>query len=172
MPTLGLTESARPRDDVVVDPVLEETAAPVPACRQRSGLVSLSANSSSAPRSQRSTSYPASARGAAGAGRRPRPDASRAFDVGVRPGPQLRNQSVGSRCSVGRLGPRFERVISIRKILGRRLGVVDEHIEVPIVLEHARVDQLVLEIVRDRRRLVSTRSGREAACGYLYRYRM
>ena len=55
-----------------------------------------------------------------------------------------------------------------------RLRVLDEDVEVPVVVEDARVEQLVLELfVATGCRFVSTRSPYgNARCGYLYRYFM
>jgi hypothetical protein len=43
--------------------------------------------------------------------------------------------------------------------VGRRLlGVLDDDIEIPVVVEHAGVEELELRIVRPRRRFSSTSS--------------
>ena len=62
----------------------------------------------------------------------------------------LRNQSVGSTCSVGRLGAAVGDRDLDQDVFGRRLGVFDEHVEVAVVVEHAGVEQLVLELVAAR----------------------
>ena len=60
--------------------------------------------------------------------------------------------SCGTRWSAARAasagsGPRLLTVIWIRMSSGRRLRVLDEHVEVAIAIEHARVEQLVLELM-------------------------
>ncbi len=85
----------------------------------------------------------------------------------------LRNQSVGSTCSVGRLGSAIVDGDLDENVVRRRLRVFDEHVEIAVLIEHAGVEQLVLEVLRVRLRLVATRSSYgNGACGYLYRYFM
>ena len=52
----------------------------------------------------------------------------------------LRNQSVGSRCSVAASGPRLVTVIRI-KMSSARLGVLDVDVEVAILVEDPGVDR-------------------------------
>jgi hypothetical protein len=70
----------------------------------------------------------------------------------------LRNHSVGRRCSRAASGPRLWTVDADQDVLGPCLGVLDEHVEVPIVVEDPRVDELVFELLPGRLRFVSTRS--------------
>ena len=67
--------------------------------------------------------------------------------VGAAPDQVLRNQSVGSRCSDGRSGPRLATVIADQNVVGRGLGVFDEDVEVAVVVEDARVDQFELRLL-------------------------
>ena len=48
-------------------------------------------------------------------------------------------------CSVGRLGAAVERLDPDADVLGRRLGVLDDDVEVAVVVEDAGVEQLELE---------------------------
>ena len=58
----------------------------------------------------------------------------------------MRNQSVGRTCSSAASGPRLWTRDLDQDVLGRRLGVLDEHVEVAVLVEHAGVEQLVLEL--------------------------
>ncbi len=71
----------------------------------------------------------------------------------------LRNHSVGSTCSGAASGAAIDDGDPHQQVVGRRLGVLDEHVEIAVVVEHAGVEQLVLGLVlRPRPRLVATRS--------------
>ena len=59
----------------------------------------------------------------------------------------LRNHSVGRRMKVGRVRSPIDRGDAHEDVLGRRLGVLYEHVEVAVVIEDARVEELVLHVV-------------------------
>ena len=59
----------------------------------------------------------------------------------------MRNQSVGRTCSSAGFRAAVVDADLDQDVLGRRLGVFDEHVEVAILVEHAGVEQLVLELV-------------------------
>ena len=60
---------------------------------------------------------------------------------------------------LGRLGAAIVDGDLDQDVLGRRLGVLDEDVEVAVLVEDAGVEQLVLELAAaPRRLLVSTRS--------------
>ena len=71
----------------------------------------------------------------------------------------LRNHSVGSRCTVAASRPRLATVMRTRDVVGIALGVLDVDVDVAVVVEHAGVEQLVLEVgPATRSRFVATRS--------------
>ena len=59
----------------------------------------------------------------------------------------LRNQSVGRTCSSAGFRAAVVDGDLDQDVFGRLLGVLDEHVEVAILVEHAGVEQLVLELV-------------------------
>ena len=79
------------------------------------------------------------------------PAASTRSSTGFEPPPfcdqVLRNHSVGSTCSGAASGPRLHDADPDQHVIGRRLGVFDEDVEVAVVVEHAGVEQLVLGLV-------------------------
>ena len=84
----------------------------------------------------------------------PRAARRRARDAGARaPRSQdqvLRNQSVGSRWSVRRFRPAVGRRDADQDVVGGRLRVLDEDVEVAVVVEDAGVEQLELRVARGR----------------------
>ena len=66
----------------------------------------------------------------------------------------LRNQSVGSRCSVAASGPAVGDGDADQDVVRRRLGVLGEDVEVAVVVEHAGVGELELRVVLPRRRVL------------------
>ena len=59
----------------------------------------------------------------------------------------MRNQSVGRTCRSAASGPRLWIADLNQDVFRRFLGVLDEHVEVAILIEHARVEQFVLHLV-------------------------
>ena len=73
-----------------------------------------------------------------------------------------------------RSGPRLLGGDPHQDVVGRRLGVLDDDVEVAVVVEDAGVEQLVFRLVRAPRRAVLGTSPRRGtrACGYLYEHLM
>ena len=59
----------------------------------------------------------------------------------------LRNHSVGKTCNSAGFGTAVVNADLDQDVLGRFLGILDEDVEVAILIEHARVEQFVLEFV-------------------------
>ena len=77
------------------------------------------------------------------------PERSRATDFGA-PGLQdqvLRNHSVGSRCSVARVGTAIDHGDADQDVVRIRLGVFGENVEVAVLVEDAGVDQLEFRVL-------------------------
>ena len=59
----------------------------------------------------------------------------------------LRNQSVGSTCSSAGFRAAVVDGDLDQDVFGRLLGILHEHVEVAVLVEHARIEQFVLELV-------------------------
>ena len=63
------------------------------------------------------------------------------------PRPRVAEPEGGQDVERRRLRPAVRDRDLDQQVLGGRLGVLDEHVEVPILVEHPRVEELVLEVV-------------------------
>ena len=127
-------------------------------------LVSLSQNSGSAVPSPASTIVPSSSWVAT------RLPSRSTIDGRWRrraPGPAVAEPQRRQQLERRVLGPGVADLDAQADIVGRRLGVVDRHVPVAAVVEHAGVDQLVLGASRSRRAFsaISWAYG-NSACGY------
>ena len=66
---------------------------------------------------------------------------------GAVPGPQVAEPERRQDVELGRLGAAVVDADPDEDVLGRLLGILDEHVQVAILIEDARVEQLVLELV-------------------------
>jgi hypothetical protein len=69
------------------------------------------------------------------------------FRLARPPGPGVAKPQRGQHVQLRGLRPAVARTDLDQDVIGTGLRVFDEHIEIPIVIEHARVEQLVLEVV-------------------------